>query len=194
MNFMPKLVENKLVPSAMYLDPANNGTYYPVVLCKNGDKVLFAQPIYITQNRYSSAALNEWDGSLTIDEENGTILSTMVGAGRKTPQNTFEGVLMGDVGGSVKGDNATGIGLYGYHDGAQSFNFSVDGTAFLGKSGHGRIKFDGNKGTITSATYKPEGVEAGMLIDLDDGLIDIYGARRNGDLAEKERVHIVLDA
>jgi hypothetical protein len=27
--------------------------------------------------------LNEWDGTLTIDEKNGTILATMLGAGRK---------------------------------------------------------------------------------------------------------------
>ena len=32
---------------------------------------------------------------MTIDEENGTILSTMIGAGRKNPDNTFSGVLLG---------------------------------------------------------------------------------------------------
>jgi hypothetical protein len=35
------------------------------------------------QSQYDFAMLNEWDGSLTIDEKNGTILSTMLGAGRK---------------------------------------------------------------------------------------------------------------
>jgi hypothetical protein len=69
------------------------------------------------QNRYASSMLNDWDGSLKIDEENGTIMSTMVGAGRKTTNNTFEGVLMGNVEGASE-DNATGIGLYGFHDGA----------------------------------------------------------------------------
>jgi hypothetical protein len=97
--------------------------------------------------------LNAWDGSLQIDEENGTIMSSMVGAGRKTTNNTFEGVLMGDIGGQVNSDNATGIGLYGYHDGAQSFHFGIDGKAFLGKSGRGRILLDGNSGTISSASY-----------------------------------------
>jgi hypothetical protein len=64
--------------------------------------------------------LNSWDGSLTIDEENGTILSAMVGAGRKTTNNTFEGVLMGDIGegAGLKEGNKSGIGLYGFHDGA----------------------------------------------------------------------------
>jgi hypothetical protein len=41
--------------------------------------------------------LNSWDGGLTIDEENGIILSTMLGAGRKNDDNTFSGVLIGDI-------------------------------------------------------------------------------------------------
>jgi hypothetical protein len=41
--------------------------------------------------------LNDWDGSYTVDETNGTIMGTMFGAGRKTTSNTFEGVLMGDI-------------------------------------------------------------------------------------------------
>jgi hypothetical protein len=132
------------------------------------------------QNRYASAMLNEWDGSLCIDNENGTILASIVGAGRKTQNNTFEGVLMGDVGGAVHGDNATGIGLYGYHDGYQSFHFGVDGKAFIGKSGRGRITIDGNEGTITSASYNASRKNAGMLIDLDDGYIDMRGAMVDG--------------
>ena len=74
--------------------------------------------------------LNNWDGSLTIDEENGTIMSAMVGAGIKNPDNSFSGVLMGDV--KTKVNAANGIGLYGYDYGNQSFGFNVNGTAFLG--------------------------------------------------------------
>jgi hypothetical protein len=68
--------------------------------------------------------LNNWDGSLQIDEKNGTILSSMVGAGRKTPNNTFEGVLMGDIQKADDDDedfdyyNKQGLGLYGFNDGA----------------------------------------------------------------------------
>jgi hypothetical protein len=91
--------------------------------------------------------LNAWDGSFVIDEEAGTIMSTMVGAGKKNNDNTFSGVLMGDIASSGL-DSGSGIGLYGFHEGAQSFNFNVDGTAFLGKAGHGRIHFNGNTGTI----------------------------------------------
>ena len=41
--------------------------------------------------------VNRWNGkTLEIDETNGTILSTMVAAGKKERNNTFSGVLMGD--------------------------------------------------------------------------------------------------
>ena len=191
-SYMPYLGEdNELIPCSMFLACDDKNDYkgarlYPVVTCRSKGVVIWAQPIYLMQNRYASAMLNAWDGSLQIDEENGTIMSSMVGAGRKTTNNTFEGVLMGDVGGQVNGDNATGIGLYGYHDGAQSFYFGVNGTAFLGKSGRGRILLDGNKGTISSASYQQTRndngtADAGMMIDLDDGFIDILGATQNTD-------------
>lgn len=180
LNYMPKLKDdNSLVPAQMYLDQNETSTsrLYPVVICKDASNViLWAQPIYLMQNRYASGMLNDWDGSLEIDEENGTIMSTMVGAGRKTTNNTFEGVLMGNVEGASE-DNATGIGLYGFHDGAQSFHFGVDGTAFIGKSGHGRIRFDGNHGSIYSDQFDSNESPAGMKIDLDDAWIELRGQK-----------------
>lgn len=183
--FMPKLdSQNRLVPCHIYLEDnadGNNREAYPVVLCtKNGGDVLWAQPIYCMKNRYASAMINKWDGSLVIDEENGTIMSTMLGTGRKNSANQFEGILMGDVG-SASEDNATGVGLYGFHNGAQSFNFNIDGTAFIGKSGRGRIKFNGDTGSITSASYEETKESAGMKIDLDDGYIDIRGVNQDED-------------
>jgi hypothetical protein len=60
--------------------------------------------------------LNSWNGDLTIDEENGTILSTMLGAGRKDEGNTFSGVLTGDIaGGSKLNVTDTKTGVYGLH-------------------------------------------------------------------------------
>lgn len=183
--FMPKLdSQNRLVPCHIYLEDnadGNNREAYPVVLCtKKGGDVLWAQPIYCMKNRYASAMMNKWDGSFQIDEENGTILSTMLGAGRKNSKNQFEGILMGDVG-SASEDNASGVGLYGFHNGAQSFNFNIDGTAFIGKSGRGRIKFNGDTGSITSASYEETEESAGMKIDLDDGYIDIRGVNQGED-------------
>lgn len=173
-NFMPQLGEkNELIPCTMYLDDTYGTTkLYPIVLCRFNDNLIWAQPIYLMQNRYPSAMLNAWDGSFQINEENGTIMSTMLGAGRKNTNNQFEGILIGDVEAVGATDNASGIGMYGINKGAQSFYFGIDGTAFLGKAGHGRIVFNGNEGTIKSAGYD---TGEGMLIDLDDNFIDAKG-------------------
>lgn len=138
--------------------------------------LIWTQPLLIIQNKYASAMLNDWDGNLTIDEKNGTILSAMMGAGIKNEDNSFSGIVMGDMGkvsDNFDPNNKTGIGLYGLDHGAQSYGFNVDGTAFIGKSGKGRIHFDGNNGTITSGNYEED--VAGMQIDLDNSFLKAYG-------------------
>ena len=98
--------------------------------------------------------VNRWNGkTLEIDETNGTILSTMVAAGKKERNNTFSGVLMGDCSPSGSDDSLRTTGLYGFRQGKQSFAFKEDGTAFIGESGFGRINFDGTKGEIKSSGY-----------------------------------------
>lgn len=138
-----------------------------------GDKICWIQPIMIFQDAYSSAMLNAWDGNFTIDEENGTIMSTMLGAGYKDGENRYNGVLIGDV--RHTADAVAGTGVYGYHEGVQSFGLNIDGTAFMGKSGNGQIRFDGNSGIIQSMSFNTTGT--GMKIDLDDGYIDIRGSK-----------------
>jgi len=194
-SYVPQLnVTNELTPCNTYIsgEPDGNGytdlNVYPVVQCfdKNG-ALIWAQPIVITQNRYPNSMINHWDGKFKIDEENGTILSTMVGAGYKNSDNTYSGVLMGKIDCDNE-DNASDVGLYGFHHGAQSFGLNIDGTAFFGKSGRGRILFDGNSGTISSASYQEnrdtengsykKTSAAGMMIDLDDGFIDMLGTTK----------------
>jgi hypothetical protein len=53
------------------------------VYAKANGKIVWSQPILVMQSSYDFAMLNSWDGKLTIDEKNGIILSTMLGAGRK---------------------------------------------------------------------------------------------------------------
>lgn len=136
-------------------------------------KVSWCQPLYISQELYDSVFLNSWDGSLSIDEKNGTTMSAMIGAGYKDENNLFNGVLMGQVGTKTShpvGTKTSDTGLYGFHEGEQSFGFTIDGTAFLGKYGHGRIEFDGNHGEIKSTSF--DAANFGMKIDLDDAYID----------------------
>ena len=157
--------------------------YSVVVALQNGTPI-YAQPIHIMQNRWESSMLNSWNEDLTIDEDNGIILSTMMGAGYKDDANSFNGVLMGDVGSTAGIQN---VGLYGFHQGAQSFGFDINGTAFLGKEGAGRINFNGNEGTISSAV-NDNGAE--MTINIDKGIIDILGPRIDNKQA---RVYMSID-
>ena len=180
--FLPTIDTKKkvLIPLNMFVD--NSGGYASVV-CKKDNSVIWIQPIAILQNRFGSTTLNKWNGKFKMDEDNGTIFGSMFGAGKKNDDNSFSGVLMGDV--KAKGGfsvNEIQTGIYGFHEGAASFGFNTNGTAFLGKTGKGRITFDGNNGYIASAqwdgTFNFEGVaktgSKGMLIDLNNGHIDAH--------------------
>ena len=178
-NFYPILSEdNTLIAPAYYLK--DNGRQIAVNCIYNG-QIIWTQPLYIYQNSYASALLNSWNGKLTIDEENGSILATVIGAGAKDDRNRFNGVLMGDI---SEAEAKMPFGLYGYNEGQQSFGFNIDGTGFIGKSGRGQIRFDGNNAQISSLSYNvtPEGAEnqQGTVIDLDDGYIDMHGANFGG--------------
>lgn len=132
----------------------------------------WSQPILIMQSRYDFAMLNEWDGTLTIDEEKATILSTMLGAGKKNSDNSYSGVLIGDISQGSGLDAAPAqTGVYGLHEGQISYSLKEDGTATFGKSGKGQIKIDGNSGSIKSGNYDTSG--DGTLINLDSGIINI---------------------
>ncbi len=170
-SFVPRLdKENCLVASNLFIDDLR---IYPVVIAYSGNNsILWAQPLLIRQNKHSSAMLNSWDGSLKVDEESNTILTAMVGAGRKNSNNEFEGVLMGDVATQVGDQSITTLGIYGYNNGAQSFGFKIDGTGFIGKSGKGRILFNGDTSEIKSQRYDT-GDGTGMRVDLDNGILDI---------------------
>ena len=154
---------------------------------KGTNTIVWIQPMIINQYGYESEMLNSWDGNLTIDDKNDTILSAMVGAGVKNSDNTFSGVLMGQLSKADLNQNDYPIGLYGFNKGNTSFGFKVDGTAFLGKSGKGQILFDGNKGIITTPNFnlknqQNQDIGSGMHIDLDNGILQI---KNNGELKIK---------
>ena len=164
------------VASQFYASGYDNKT---CVYCKVNDEIVWSQPILIMQSNYDFAMLNEWGGGLTLDEENGTILSTMLGAGRKNSQNQFSGVLIGDIKTGTGNDDADSqTGVYGLHEGVISYALKEDGTATFGKAGHGQIHIDGNEGTIKSAEYdkiddNENDIGTGLMMDLDDGILDI---------------------
>lgn len=126
--------------------------YYTYLYYTSNEGIYVAQSLSFDRNYYSSSLVNDWDGaSLTWDNENGAILSTMIAAGVKDNNNKFTGIMMGDW--HTRGDESLDVpGLYGYDKGKQSFGFKTDGTGFIGNSGGGRIEFDGNRALITNAS------------------------------------------
>lgn len=195
-----------LIPAPFYLSGLGEQCFAVVeayTVTKEGEKeietIYWKQPLIIEQNRYESPMINEWDGSFTVDEGNNVIMSAMLGAGKKSEQNKFSGVLMGDLSitelkDGVREEKSRMIGLYGFYNGAQSFGFRADGTAFIGTSGSGRIEFNGASGYIQSSNYlsqvdataqKKE--PAGMRINLSSGHIDAY----NFKLTSK---HVYIDS
>ena len=135
------------------------------------ENIIWVQPLYIAQNAYNSSLLNNWDETVSIDEEGGTVMAPMIGAGKKNSDNQFSGVLVGDV---KKANNDVALtGLYGYQNGIQTFSLTEDGKAKFGASGSGQIQIDGNQGVIESGNYTVD-KKTGMQIDLKEGYIDAY--------------------
>lgn len=186
--YIPKMSSGqdgyRLVPLNFYVENSMDNI---CVVGYNGEQMVWSQPIYTTQNRYPSSILNQWNGELTIDKENNAILAAKVAAGKKNDDNTFSGVIMGDWSGndtsSAEGAITENTGIYGFHHGEASFGFRDDGTAFIGKSGAGRLEFNGEKSVIQS-NRMAEGL-GGMLLDFDDGLIHLINpdnATRSGEI------------
>lgn len=163
---------NKLKPLGIYVE---NAPIYGVK-CS-----YWTQPILVLQNRWGNSVLNKWDGEqLVIDESNGLILANAISAGRKEDDNSFTGVIIGDWG---KQDADASIikntGVYGFHEGGMCYAFKDNGEAFIGKSGLGRINFDGNKGYIASQEWlntcdingDEDSDTTGMKIDLTNNKI-----------------------
>lgn len=127
------------------------GELYYTVIGYDKDGTYFKQAIPFTRNVYSSSLINSWDGTtLELDNENSAVLAKMLSAGAKDGNGRFTGVIMGDW--HEKGDTSIDTpGLYGFKYGAQVFGLLTDGTGFIGKSGRGRIEFDGNQSLISNS-------------------------------------------
>lgn len=171
--YIPTLKEKDgkyvFAPSVYYAEGAQNKI---CVYCRKENSYYWSQPILIYKHRYDFDILNAWNGGLKTDEANGTIMASMLGAGRKNEDNTFSGVMMGDMAKGTGNDSTYAeTGIYGLYKGDVSFALKDDGTATFGIAGRGQIHIDGNESTITSSGY--DNKLGGMKIDLDDGVIDI---------------------
>ena len=176
-----------LEATALYSSGVSGGPIFDKI-CISCDGY-WSQPILVLQSKYDFAMLNNWGEDLTIDTKNGTILSTMIGAGTKDSQGAFSGVLMGDVRSGTENNTITNTGIYGFQNGVMSYALRDDGSGFFGAGANGRIEFDGNSGIIRSSNWEKSGNQwilsstqgnaSGTLIDLDDGMF--IAQSTNGD-------------
>lgn len=186
-------LENRdiLKPASIYF---KNSDFYGIVCKDKESNVLWIQPLVILQNQYPSGVINQWDGkTLTLNENEGYILSTAIAAGRKTKTkndvNTFSGVMIGDLEPLETTDDFKKTGIYGLHEGRVAFAFKEDGTAFIGKSGFGRIEFNGNSGEIFSSAWKVNEDEQGLYMNLDKAIL-----KMNRDDMDMKKHYITLSA
>lgn len=129
---------------------------------------IYIQPVAGSLNAFSKSILNAWDGaSIQINESEGYVLASQIGAGVKEDDNSFTGVLMGSL-------SSGETGLLGFYQGATTFGFLSDGTGFLGGSGEGRIEFNPSSGTAVIQSGNYVSGSSGMKINLTDGAIDSY--------------------
>jgi hypothetical protein len=88
---------------------------------------------------------------MVIDEENNYLMTSMIGAGVKDKKNRYSGVVLGTLDKIDEKKQETGI--LGFDKGVETFSLLNDGSATLGKSGSGQIKFDGTSGYIMSGNF-----------------------------------------
>lgn len=123
MDYMPKL--NRINREDRWYEALVAAPFYAsgydriCVQCKNAaDEILWMQPLLITSSNYDYSVTNTWNGGITTDEGTGTIMATVLGAGRKNEDNTFSGVLIGDVqdNGDVTGGSHVYVGKISAED------------------------------------------------------------------------------
>lgn len=140
--------------------PSPDIEYYP--------QPVWIQPIIIDQLNTFSSYIDNWDGSFKIDESGNTLMAGRLGAGRKETDGTFSGVLMGDWIEKVNDQSITESGIYGFDHGIQSYGLKENGNAFFGKSGSGRINFNGNEGVIYSDNFNGIFAASGNILTIDE--------------------------
>lgn len=94
-------------------------------------ELVWLQPLLIIQNSWNSDMINDWDGSVEIDTEKGSIKSPMFMAGKKTDNNLFTGLLLGDV---QRASVGNAVGLYGFQNSQLRYRLDENGAFYVGST------------------------------------------------------------
>lgn len=129
--------------------------------------IIHIKPITMLYNRYEMSNINGWDGN-KLETGDGYLLAPQIGAGKKSSDNTFTGIVMGVKQVAEKSKTNQKIGLFGYSEGAQSIFLDAEsGSATFGVSGKSQVIIDpsADKAIIKSGNYSISD-KMGMQIDL----------------------------
>lgn len=138
-----------ILPDDVY-DGGITNNYIKTSFYDNEDNLVITAyvPIYMSLNTFGLASLNAWDGNhVTVNEDEGYIMSPQIGAGEKDENNRFTGILMGKTEGDVghTGQTDSQTGLFGYTHGVQSiFLDAKTGNATFGLPNGLHLDEDGN--------------------------------------------------
>ena len=136
------------------------------IYCILNGNIVWSQPILIMQNRWDYDLLNEWNGKLNINDQQGYILAPLLGAGKKE-DNGFTGVIMGDL--KFASGSVTNTGLYGFKEGSRRFSFNDKGEAYIG-TGDYYIDFNGEDLTIKAKNFDLNANNGALVINDREGI------------------------
>lgn len=114
-------------------------SYIPLVNinCVIDEKIVWSQPILILSNAWESDEINDWNGVVEIDNEDGNIKAPFFIAGKKEEvvenghsANRLTGLVIGDL---EKASVASGTGIYGFYQGQPRYYLTDSGKFYVGK-------------------------------------------------------------
>lgn len=122
------------------------------IYVKAGSQNLWSQPILVIQNTWSNQWVNNWNGDLTLDEDNKVVAARSIVAGSKNGLNRFTGVKVGYAPGDQI-EEFTGTGVYGYKNGVNMFRLTDQGELFIGNTTN-NIIFNEDEGLVINSDLR----------------------------------------
>ena len=135
-------------------------------------ELLYSQPLTLSLNNFSIDMTNKWAGGVvSVDEEAATIMAAAMGAGHKNIDNSFTGVLMGDI--QLNQQSAIDSGLFGFNNGQMVFKLNKDAEFFVGTDQYNYISFKDNFFDLKTQTLKLNALQDHFVID-STGTTQVY--------------------
>lgn len=122
-----------------------------IIAYDDNSNALWSQPILIMSNKWQSEAINNWDGSVTINDEEGSIKAPFFIAGKKVLKtndkgettNVLSGVVIGDLY-AAKTSSFIETGIHGFEEGILRYALTDAGSFYVGTGSENFISFNEN--------------------------------------------------